>query len=449
MPILSPIGKPGILLDILNYCNKDGIVGNANDMKGMSSGVNCSCYMMQAYKEMMDLKKYYNKCKREGSKDRDYHHYVLSFAKNEFSVKEPKDIHKALDYAVKLVNKVFGERCQVWMCVHINSGGADGQGGCLHVHIVINSVCIDGMKLQTKESDLEKMRLLNDEIAISYGFTPVDRTPEAVAERGRAQLYTRNQYKSRQNKDDNGILRLQAAVAICKALGNKPSNWDIFCNKLRCKGWDAQIRGRDISLRCLTKKYKSGKDIVFRASRVAKYYKHTDISPNAILKAINYPGYELFKKKYKPYKQQCSDDIMWVLQTKKPKEYKEFADEMEKRGWITQITKRKCIMFERIGVKRKNKSKISYSANRLAKDYNNLNLSSQLIMQQCGAKDYIDYVPRGVIGPDVCSVSQSISDIFRALQPNLEQSIPVRKNNMKVDLSGDNYTKKEDSSLSI
>lgn len=449
MPILSPIGKPGILLDILNYCNKDGIVGNANDMKGMSSGVNCSCYMMQAYKEMMDLKKHYNKCKREGSKDRDYHHYVLSFAKNEFSVKEPKDIHKALDYAVKLVNKVFGERCQVWMCVHINSGGADGQGGCLHVHIVINSVCIDGMKLQTKESDLEKMRLLNDEIAISYGFTPVDRTPEAVAERGRAQLYTRNQYKSRQNKDDNGILRLQAAVAICKALSSKPSNWNNFCQNLKREGWDAQIRGRDISLRCLTKKYNSGKDIVFRASRVAQYYKHADVSPSAILQAINHPGSDFYKKKFKPYKKQCADDIMWVLQRKKPKKFKEFADEMENRGWITQISKRKCIMFERIGVERKNKRKVCFSANRLAKDYNNLNLSSQLIMQQCGAKDYIDYAPRGVIGPSVCSASQSIADMLRSLQPNMEKSIPVMKNNMKVDLSGDDSLKKEDSSLSI
>ena len=449
MPILSPIGKPGMLLDILNYCNKDGIDGNCNDMKGMSSGVNCSFFMKEAYKEMMDLKKHYNKFKRKGSKDRDYHHYVLSFARNELSVNKPKDIHKALEYAEKLVKSFFYKKCQVWMCVHVNSDGAEGQGGCLHVHIVINSVCINGKKLQTKVSDLEKMRTINDEIALSYGFTPIERSPEAVAERGRAQLYTRNQYKSRQNKDDNGILRLQAAVAICKALGNKPSNWDIFCNKLRCEGWDAQIRGRDISLRCLTKKYKSGKDIVFRASRVAKYYKHTDISPNAILKAIHYPGYELFKKKYKPYKQQCSDDIMWVLQTKKPKKYKEFADEMEKRGWITQITKRKCIMFERIGVKRKNKSKVCYSANRLAKDYNNINLSSQLIMQQCGENDYIDYAPRGVIGPAVCSASQSIGDMLRYLQSNMEQSIPVGKNNMRVDLSGDDFTKKEGPSISI
>ena len=58
MPILSPIGKPGMLIDILKYCNKDGIDGNCNDMKGMTSGVNCSCYMQQAYEEMMNLKKY-------------------------------------------------------------------------------------------------------------------------------------------------------------------------------------------------------------------------------------------------------------------------------------------------------------------------------------------------------------------------------------------------------
>lgn len=449
MPILSPIGKPGMLLDILNYCNKDGVEGNCNDMKGMSNGVNCSCYMKQAYKEMMDLKKHYNKCKRKGSKDRDYHHYVLSFARNELSVNKPKDIHKALEYAEKLINRFFYKKCQVWMCVHVNSAGAEGQGGCLHVHIVINSVCINGKKLQTKESDLDKMRLMNDEVALSYGFTPIDRSPAAIAARGRAQLYTRNQYKSRQNKDDNKILRLQAAVAICKALGNKPSNWDCFCQNLRREGWDAQIRGRDISLRCLTKKYNSGKDIVFRASRVAQYYKHADVSPSAILQAINHPGSDFYKKKFKPYKQQCADDIMWVLQTKKPKKFKEFADGMEKRGWITQITKRKCIMFERIGVKRKNKSKICFSANRLAKDYNKINISSQLIMQQCGEKDYIDYAPRGIIGPSVGSASQSIADMLKAINYQTEPEVQIKNNNMKVDLSDDGSYETNEYTISV
>lgn len=70
-------------------------------------------------------------------------------------------------------------------------------------------------------------------------------------------------------------------------------------------------------------------------------------------------------------------------------------------------------------------------------------------MQQCGENDYIDYAPRGVIGPAVCSASQSIGDMLRYLQSNMEQSIPVGKNNMRVDLSGDDFTKKEGPSISI
>ena len=449
MPILRPIGDPGKLLDILNYCNRDGVENNSNDLKGLTRGVNCSCYMLQAYKEMQILKKFYSKCKGKGNKDREYHHYVLSFSKTEFKPTNMRDVQNALNYTEKLVNSIFGRRFQIWLCAHVNSKGSEEDGGCLHVHIVIHSVDFNGKKLQTDPTDLDKMRNINDAIAITYGFSPIDRSPEAVAARGRAQLYSRKKYYTRHEKIDMGILRLQAAVAITKALNTKPANWDGFCNIMRRDGWEAIIRGRDISFRSLSKKYDSGKDIVLRASSIAKAYKHADVSPYAILKDLNYQGFGEFKKRYKPYKQQCADDILWVFENKKPKKFRDFAEEMNKLGWIPKVTKRNCIVFERVSAKRKNKSKICYAANRLAKDYNNLNLSSLIIMQKCGERNYVDYRPRGVIGPSVCYASETIADKLRSLQPNMEQSIPVRKNNMKVDLSGDYSSKKEDSSLSI
>ena len=122
---------------------------------------------------------------------------------------------------------------------------------------------------------------------------------------------------------------------------------------------------------------------------------------------------------------------------------------MNKLGWIPKITKRNCMVFERVGAKRKNNGKICYAANRMAKDYNNPNLASQIIMQKCGEENYVDYAPRGIIGPSVCSASESIIDKLRSLQANMDRNIPIRKNNMRVDLGADNSTKTECPSISF
>ena len=143
MPILKPINHPGDLAQIINYCNMDGVRGNQNDVKGLTFGINCSGLAEQAVADMRQVKKLYRK---EGK--RQYQHFILSFAQNEFAKGDPKVYQEALNYGIKLASKIWGKRYQVFLALHTNSKGVESgcedgsNGGCLHIHIIINSVSI-------------------------------------------------------------------------------------------------------------------------------------------------------------------------------------------------------------------------------------------------------------------------------------------------------------------
>ena len=225
MPILKPINHPGDLAQIINYCNMDGVRCNQNDVKGLTFGINCSGLAEQAVADMRQVKKLYRK---EGK--RQYQHFILSFAQNEFAKGDPKVYQEALNYGIKLASKIWGKRYQVFLALHTNSRGVESgcedgsNGGCLHIHIIINSVSIvDGSKIRSSKDDLNLYRSINDSIAKEYGFNVIDRTPEAVALRDRPQIYDNNAYQiylrtKRVPKRNIRLLTFQSVIKLSEKI---------------------------------------------------------------------------------------------------------------------------------------------------------------------------------------------------------------------------------------
>lgn len=436
MPILKPINNPGELAKVIKYCNADGIKHNKNDDKGLTVGLNCSSFAELAVKDMRKVKEAY--CKLGG---RQYQHYVLSFHKEEFSQKNPDDYLKALDYASKLAKKIWGDRFQVFLTLHINSQGAkqkyeteESQQGCLHVHIIINSVSyIDGAKIQSSADDLSHYRDINDEIAREHGFKAIDRSKEAVEKRGRAQVYSKDAYQQNERAKSNpkAYQKLQATGAVIKAISQKPKDWSAFQCILKDMGWDASVRDHDISLHGIIE---DNQKYTFRVSSLAKSYNNSNITPYKIMEKLGYPNYEVFKNKSKPWKQQCADDIMFVLTKKKPKKFDDFYAEMEQLGWLVMIHKERNIRIERKGYVRKSGKPVCYSCNRLATDYANPMLSSQLIMQSCGMANYQNFAPRqSPISAQIQQESENLAKKLAEIAYQEQQAIH-KPNNMVADL---------------
>lgn len=436
MPILKPINNPGELAKVIKYRNADGIKHNKNDDKGLTRGLNCSSFADYAIKDMQKVKKAYNKIG-----GRQYQHYVLSFSKDEFKQSNSDDYQPALDYATKLARKIWGDRYQVFLALHVNSKGSkskyeteESQQGCLHVHIVINSVSyVDGTKIQSSADDLDHYRDLNDEIAKEHGFEVIDRSKEAVEKRGRAQVYSKDAYQQNERAKSNpkAYQKLQATGAVIKAIAQQPKDWAAFQCILEDMGWNAIVRGHDISLKGITS---DNQKYTFRLSSLAKSYNNPDITPYKIMEKLRCPNYELFKNRSKPWKQQCADDIMFVLTKKKPKKFDDFYAEMEQLGWLVMIHKERNIRIERKGYVRKSGKPVCYSCNRLATDYANPMLSSQLIMQSCGMANYQNFAPRQ--SPISAQIQQASNDLAYKLaeMARQEQEAIHKPNKMVADL---------------
>lgn len=116
------------------------------------TGINCDSD--SAYEEMQDTKRYYNK------KDKilAFHAYQ-SFAEGEVT---PELAHQI---GVQLANEMWGDRFQVVVSTHLNTGH-------LHNHFVINSVSFkDGRKYYSNLTNTALLRKTSDEICEEYGLS--------------------------------------------------------------------------------------------------------------------------------------------------------------------------------------------------------------------------------------------------------------------------------------
>ena len=276
MPIFKAIDRPGkSVKTVIDYAAKDA---KKEKDETLFYGINCADNPDIAAYQMQKTKEFYNK-----TDGRQYKHYVLSFAPDEIT----KD--KAKAYAKELAEKCFGDRFEVAVGVHTNS-----KGGKIHAHYVINSVSFkDGKKLHFSKSDLENFKALNDKIAKKYGIKIIDRSREAVKARGRPQMYSQREYQQFRNKTKESWIA-QCAVAVHQTLKNKPKDFGDFALQMQAKGWNAQVRGKNITFVAVDDKNKK-----IRANTLARKINNYSLTTANILRVCNVVNWRDFSKKAK------------------------------------------------------------------------------------------------------------------------------------------------------
>lgn len=262
MPIFKSI-KPGKSISkIIDYVSKEARKNNSDDL---CCGINIDKNHQLAKQQMNLTKELWNK-----KSGRQYQHYVLSFAPNDKI--SPKD---ALDYAKKHAEKCFGD-FEVFLAVHQES-----EGKKLHVHYVVNSVSFkNGKKIQTSKNDYERFKQLNDQLAKEYGLNVIDRSKEAVKNRGRPQFYSKKEYQQFKNNIQNSIY-VKCALVIKKALDKKPDSFSEFQKIIELYGWQAKLRGSTLTFVDL----KTGRKI--RANTLAKKLNTMELRLDNILQKCN------------------------------------------------------------------------------------------------------------------------------------------------------------------
>lgn len=264
MAIFKSAGN-GKLANGIKYADKDR---RAEDDFSFCRGVNCSCFAEIALMQMRDTKEIFNK---KGG--REYQHYILSFAPGEIS-KEA-----AIEYAEEHAKRCFGDRFEVFVGLHVNS-----ESGVLHAHYIVNSVSyVDGRKIHTSPEDYEEFKNKNDELAREYGLQVIDRSPEAVEERGRPQMYSMESYqlnkKAENAKDDNKVSYTFDCFQFVKnSLNRNPRSFVEFADFMREKGWDCKLRGKNITFQSV--EYPKHK---VRANTLAKKYNFDTVSAAGIM----------------------------------------------------------------------------------------------------------------------------------------------------------------------
>ncbi|MBQ6851173.1 MAG: relaxase/mobilization nuclease domain-containing protein [Oscillospiraceae bacterium] len=130
----------------------------ANDIKTEQrkyvTGINCS--EETAASEFMNTKILWNK-----TSGRQCYHGYQSFAQDEVTAEIAHEI------GVKLAERLWGDRFEVLVATHLNTGH-------YHSHFVINSVSFaDGYKFYNSPEDYKKMKQISDELCREYGLSVI------------------------------------------------------------------------------------------------------------------------------------------------------------------------------------------------------------------------------------------------------------------------------------
>ena len=120
--------------------------------------VSClNCSEATAAKEFLNVKKYWRK-----TDGRLCYHGYQSFRPGEV------DAQTAHDIGVELAKRLWGDRFQVVVATHCNTGA-------YHSHFVINSVSfLDGYKFYESNGDYHQMREMSDQLCREYGISVIE-----------------------------------------------------------------------------------------------------------------------------------------------------------------------------------------------------------------------------------------------------------------------------------
>ena len=286
------------LKSAIKYADKDR---KAEGDFTLCRGVNCSDFATIALEQMQETKRL---CGKEGG--RECKHYVLSFAPNEITKED------AIEYAEKLADRCFGDRFQAFVGLHTRS-----ESGVLHAHIVVNSVShLDGYKIQLHKRDLDHFKGINDELAREYGLHVIDRSPEAVEERGRPQMYSMEAYqlnkKAESNKENTKIsYTFDCFSSVKSCLSHNPRSFVEFTDWLKERGWEAKLRGKNITFQSANNpKHK------VRANTLAKNYNYDTVSTAGILFCCQEENWQQYLPQ--PKQRECAQQISKAQEKTQP-----------------------------------------------------------------------------------------------------------------------------------
>ena len=139
--------------DVIDYAS------NADKTEQMMyvTGINCS--PDNALDEFMNTKRYWNK-----TGGRLAYHGYQSFLEGEGSI----TAEKAHELGVKLAKELWGDRFEVVVATHLNTGH-------YHNHLIVNSVSfMDGLKYRRTKADYRQMQRVNDRLCREAGLHTVE-----------------------------------------------------------------------------------------------------------------------------------------------------------------------------------------------------------------------------------------------------------------------------------
>ena len=121
------------------------------------TGINCT--PETALEEFMNTKRYWGK-----TDGRLAYHGYQSFKEGEGEI----TAEMAHEIGVKLAQELWGDRFEVIVATHLNTGH-------YHNHLIVNSVSfMDGLKYRRTKADYRLMRIVNDRLCKEYNLHVIE-----------------------------------------------------------------------------------------------------------------------------------------------------------------------------------------------------------------------------------------------------------------------------------
>lgn len=239
MAVIKAINSKASLKSIIRYVDN-----TKKTTKDLVSGKDI-IYPSQAYEQMIDTKKMWNK-----TTGRQYKHFVQSFKEGEVTPRKANAIGQ------EWANENF-KGYEVLVVTHTDKEH-------IHNHFVVNSVNFEtGKKWSSHKDVLEKQKLSNDRICKSNGLSIPKKGNEITS-------FKRSEYHALKEgmEGREQSWKVQTAVDVKDSLGNSVSKED-FIKHMESKGYEVDWKD---NRKNVTFKTSAGKKV--RSKNLAKTFKH-------------------------------------------------------------------------------------------------------------------------------------------------------------------------------
>lgn len=202
------------ICNVIDYASDE----DKTDQMMFVTGVNCD--PNTAYKEFMEVKEYWHK---EGGRLAYHGYQAFLEGPGEITAEEAHEI------GVELAKELWGDRFQVVVATHLNTGH-------YHNHFVLNSVSFaDGYKFYRMNSDYRKMQEISDRLCSERGLNVIrDKSPA----RGKSYAEWKAEREGKYTVRGRICEDIDYAVALSRS-------WDDFTEIMTGLGYEFKYFGKD------------------------------------------------------------------------------------------------------------------------------------------------------------------------------------------------------------